>query len=354
VTTSTKGPGAKVTHSKGSDLPPGIDDARLLDIMRWMRLGRAFDHRAISLQRQGKSGTYGPMAGQEATLVGSAMALDPSRDWIAPQYREALALAIHGWSLGRNLLYLRGHPQGGRVPDGVNSLPLQISVASQILHGVGLAWGFRLQKKDSVVLIYFGDGATSEGAFHEGCTFAGNYRVPAVLLCQNNGWAISTPRSRQTAAETIAQKAGAYGFPGVQVDGNDPLAVYDAVRLAVARARAGDGPTLVESVTYRLGAHTTADDPSRYVPPEELEHWQARDPITLFAKSLKSRGLWDEARAEAMDREVGEEISGYSAEADAEPHPQEDGFFDNVYATLTPRQLAQRQAFKDQRGTGDG
>lgn len=349
MTTSTKIRGAKASARKTEDLPPDMTDKRLLEIMHWMRLGRAYDRRAISLQRQGKSGTYGPMIGQEAALVGSAMALDRSRDWIVPQYREALALAIHGWSLGRNLLYLRGHPQGGRVPEDVNALPIQISVASQILHGVGLAWGFRLQKKDSVVLIYFGDGATSEGSFHEGCNFAGTFRVPAVLFCQNNGWAISTPRTKQTAAETIAQKAEAYGFPGVQVDGNDPLAVYSAVSAAVARARAGDGPTLVEAVTYRLGAHTTADEPSRYVPPEELERWQGLDPIPRFEKVLAARGLWDSARADAMDREIEEQIAAYSAEADAEAHPAEDGFFDNVHAELTPRQLQQRQSFRDER-----
>jgi pyruvate dehydrogenase E1 component alpha subunit len=347
MTTSAKAPAARETGGKRSGLPSGIDDAQLVEIMRWMRLGRAFDHKAISLQRQGRSGTYGPMAGQEATLVGSAIALDHKRDWIAPQYREALALAIHGWSLGRNLLYLRGHPQGGRVPDGVNSIPLQISVASQILHGVGLAWGFKLQKKDSVVLVYFGDGATSEGAFHEGCNFAGTFHVPAVLLCQNNGWAISTPRARQTASETIAQKAAGYGFPGVQVDGNDPLAVYEAVDGAVARARSGEGPTLIEAVTYRLGAHTTADDASRYVPPEELELWKARDPIPRFAKLLEDRGLWDAARAAAMDREIDEAIAVYSAEADAVPRPPEDGFFDHVFAAPMPRQKAQRQAFHE-------
>jgi pyruvate dehydrogenase E1 component alpha subunit len=353
VTASTKASKARAT-GKGSDLPPGVDNGQLLDMMHWMRLGRAFDHRAISLQRQGKSGTYGPMAGQEAALVGSATALDRSRDWIVPQYREALALAIHGWSLGRNLLYLRGHPRGGHVPEGVNSLPIQISVASQILHGVGLAWGFRLQKKDSVVLIYFGDGATSEGSFHEGCNFAGTFAVPAVLFCQNNGWAISTPRNRQTAAESIAQKAEGYGFPGVQVDGNDPVAVYEVVRSAVERARAGQGPTLVEAITYRLGAHTTADDPTRYVPPDELKRWQARDPIPLFERELKARGLWDEQRAEAMDQQIEQEIAAFSAEADAEGHPPDDGFFDNVFATPTPRQADQRLAFRSERGTRNG
>jgi pyruvate dehydrogenase E1 component alpha subunit len=175
-----------------------------------------------------------------------------------------------------------------------------------------------------------------------------------VLFCQNNGWAISTPRAQQTAAETIAQKAGAYGFPGVQVDGNDPVAVYETVRDAVALARSGDGPTLVEALTYRLGAHTTADDASRYVPQDELRRRQEGDPIPRYAKWLEERGLWDNARAEAMDREIEEEIARYSAEADAEPRPPEDGFFDNVFAAPMPRQREQRRAFRESRGRNDG
>lgn len=345
MTTSTMVQVMREDAGEAVALPPGIDDQRLLEIMRWMKLGRALDSRYISLQRQGKSGTYGPMAGQEAALVGSALALDRARDWIVPQYREGLALAMHGYSPSRHMLYLRGHPKGSEVPEGVNMLPIQISVASQVLHGVGLAWGFRLQKKDSVVLIYFGDGATSEGAFHEGSNFAGVFHVPAVLFCQNNGWAISTPRARQTAAETIADKAVAYGFPGIQVDGNDPLAVYEVVSQAVARARQGEGPTLVEAVTYRLGPHTTADDPTRYIPPDELERQRARDPLRRFAAFLQRRGLWDEARSTSMDAEVQETVERYSAEADAEPDPPSDAFFDDVFATPTARQIAQREAF---------
>jgi pyruvate dehydrogenase E1 component alpha subunit len=327
------------------DLPAGIDDARLLEMMRWMRLGRAFDQRCISLQRQGRSSTYAPMAGQEAALVGSAFALDRTRDWMVPQYRESLALAIHGFDLAQYLLYLRGHPHGGEIPAGVNMLPIQISVASQILHGVGLAWGFRLQKRDSVVITYFGDGATSEAAFHEGCNFAGVFRAPAILFCQNNGWAISTPRAHQTAAESIAARAQGYGIEGVQVDGNDPLAVYEVVSEASARARAGAGPTLIEAVTYRLGAHTTADDPTRYVPPEELEQRRAQDPIPRFAAFLAQRGLWDQATAAGMDRGIAEEIDRYSALADAAPPPVPDAFFEHVTATPSARLLAQREQF---------
>ena len=349
MTTTTTNQARNGTKAEHRPLPKGMDDARLLEIMHWMKLGRAYDQRAISLQRQGRSGTYGPMAGEEAVMVGSAMALDHKKDWIVPQYREAIALAVHGMPLSRHLLYLRGHPKGGHVPEDVNALPVQISVASQILHGVGLAWGFKLQKKDSVVVVYFGDGATSEGAFHEGANFAGTFEVPAVLLCVNNGWAISTPRSRQTASETIAQKAEAYGFPGVQVDGNDPLAVFETVRNAVERARSGGGPTLLEAITYRLGAHTTADDPTRYRTTEELAQWQAKDPLTQFAEVLKSRGIWDEACEGAIDKEVEKQIAQSSAEADSEPPPPPDGFFDHVFVEATARQRGQRKAFNSWR-----
>jgi TPP-dependent pyruvate/acetoin dehydrogenase alpha subunit len=236
----------------------------------------------------------------------------------------------------------------------MNALPIQISVASQILHGVGLAWGLKLQKKDGVVLTYFGDGATSEGAFHEAANFAGAFHVPAVLLCVNNGWAISTPRSRQTAAKTIAQKAEAYGFPGVQIDGNDPLSVYEAVREAVERARRGDGPTLIEAVTYRLGAHTTADEPTRYRSAEELQEWQAKDPIPRFGELLKQRGLWDAKREAAMEEEIEQQIAEFSAEADAEPPPPADGFFEHVYASPIPKLQQQREAFNEWRAAGEG
>ncbi|MGH2603933.1 MAG: pyruvate dehydrogenase (acetyl-transferring) E1 component subunit alpha, partial [Dehalococcoidia bacterium] len=310
-----------------------------------MKIARVFDGRAIALQRQGRSLTYAGMHGQEAALVGSAMALDPARDWMAPQYRESIALAVHGFSLARFFLYLRGHPQGGAVPDGVKVLPVQISVGTQITHAVGLAWGLKLQGKDGTVLAYFGDGATSEGSFHEGANFAGVMGAPAVLFCQNNGWAISTPRARQTAAHAIADKAAGYGIPGIQVDGNDLFAVFSATREAVERARSGDGPTLIEAVTYRLGAHTTADDPTRYVPPEELERAKQRDPVIRLTAYLKREGLLDEAGEAHLDDEARAHVANAYAEAEAEPEPADDGFFDHIYASPPARLERQRTAY---------
>jgi pyruvate dehydrogenase E1 component alpha subunit len=351
--TTTASPMLQVLREDGTlaDAPPAeLTPERLREALRWMKVARVFDGRAIALQRQGKSLTYAGMHGQEAALVGSALALDAARDYIVPQYRESIALAIHGFGLDRFFLYLRGHPAGGMVPDGVKMLPVQISVGTQITHAVGLAWGLKLQEKDGVAVAYFGDGATSEGAFHEGANFAGVMGAPVVLFCQNNGWAISTPRARQTAARTIAEKAAGYGFPGIQVDGNDLFAVYSATREAVERARAGDGPTLIEAVTYRLGAHTTADDPTRYVPAAELERQKQRDPIVRLTAYLRREGLLDDAGEAALDEEARTHVADAYARAEAEPEPGDDGFFDHIYAAPPARLEQQRAAYNAWRG----
>ena len=353
--TMTQSPMLQLLREDGvpaGDLPEDLTAGQLIEALRWMKVARVFDGRAIALQRQGKSATYAGMAGQEAALVGSAFALDSTRDWMVPQYRETVALAIHGFSLARFFLYLRGHPAGGAVPAGVNVLPIQISVGTQITHAVGLAWGLKLQGKDGVVLAYFGDGATSEGSFHEGANFAGVMGAPVILFCQNNGWAISTPRARQTAAATIADKALGYGFPGIQVDGNDLFAVHSAVAEAAARARAGDGPTLIEAVTYRMGAHTTADDPSRYVPGEELERQRRRDPITRLAAHLTREGLLTPERDAAIEEEARQIVADAHAEAEAEAEPPDDGFFDHVYAEPSQQLTEQRTAFNALRRQG--
>lgn len=351
--TTTESPMLQLLREDGTPAgspPKDLSPDRLREALRWMKIARVFDGRAIALQRQGRSLTYAGMHGQEAALVGSAMALDPSRDWMVPQYRESIALAIHGFALDRFFLYLRGHPAGGAVPEGVRMLPVQISVGTQITHAVGIAWGLKLQETGGAVIGYFGDGATSEGAFHEGANFAGVMGAPVVLFCQNNGWAISTPRSRQTAARTIAERAGGYGFPGIQVDGNDLFAVFSATREAVERARTGDGPTLIEAVTYRLGAHTTADDPTRYVPAEELERHKQRDPITRLASYLKREGLLDDAGEAALDEEARTHVAEAYARAEAEQEPPDDGFFNHIYAAPPARLEAQQTAFNTLRG----
>lgn len=346
--TTTESPMLQLLREDGTAVaacPPGLTPERLREALRWMKIARVFDGRAIALQRQGKSLTYAGMHGQEAALVGSALALDPARDWLVPQYRESVAAAIHGFSLARFFLYLRGHPAGGEIPEGVKMLPVQISVGSQITHAAGLAWGLKLQRTGGAVIAYFGDGATSEGSFHEGVNFAGVMGAPAVFFCQNNGWAISTPRSRQTAARAIADKASGYGIPGIQIDGNDLFAVYSATQEAVERARVGDGPTLIEAITYRLGAHTTADDPTRYVPPDELERHRQRDPIARLTAYLTRAGVLDAAGEATLDEEARTHVADAYAQAEADPEPPDDGFFDHIYAAPPPRLVTQRAEY---------
>jgi len=329
----------------GATAPLGDDE--VLAALRLMKLSRAFDAKGASLQRQGRFGTFSQVGGQEASVVGSAWALDPARDWIVPQYRELPALLRHGYPLSHFIRYFQGNPAGGAIPDGVNILPIQISIAAQLPHAVGLAWGLKRQAKDAVVLVYFGDGASSEGDFHEACNLAGLVGAPVVFFLQNNGWAISTPRRKQSAGRTLAERAPAYGFPGEQVDGNDLFAVYVAASRAVSRARSGDGPTLIESVTRRLGPHNTADDPTRYVDPADAEHWRALDPIDRLERYLVQRSGDHRARIAAFDADVAGEIERALEAAAEGDSPSADQLFAHVYAE-PPVRLARQRAERTQ------
>jgi pyruvate dehydrogenase E1 component alpha subunit len=313
--------------------PLGDDDA--VAAYRCMLTGRRFDERCVSLQRQGRMVTLAPGVGQEAATVGAAMALDRTTDWFVPQYRELAGQLWHGYPLRLAFLWHMGHPIAFRTPEGLNMLPFQAAVAGQIPQAVGLAWGLKLQAKKAVVLVVFGEGATSEGDFHEAANFAGVVKAPVVLLCQNNRWAIATPVEAQTASATIAQKAIAYGIPGVQCDGNDVFAVYTAIKWAVDRARTGDGPTLVEALTYRLGLHTTADDPTRYLPEGEAQSWASRDPLIRLRLYLEQRGRGGEL--DAIDGEVTEELKRAWEEAQREPAPDAREYFEHVFADVPPR-----------------
>jgi len=323
---------------------PAIADTDLVEMLRWMKVGRALDAKSISLQRQGKTATYAPGSGQEAALVGSAWALDHEHDWVFWQYREAITNAIHGLPLLHMFLYLRSHPAGMEIPKGVNVFPIQIGIASQIPHGVGFAWGLKMQNKPGAVVTYFGDGSTSEGAFHEACNFAGVFEVPVVLFCQNNQYAISTPRRKQSAGETIAQRAIGYGFPGVQVDGNDVFAVYQATKEALDRARGGGGPTLIEAVTYRFGSHTTADDATRYRPAEEYEAALKRDPIDRLRIYLERRELWTKADEDKADADAAQLVQEQADLAEVRGFAGPEDLFDHVFAELTPQLREQRAA----------
>ena len=240
-------------------LRPPLSHEDINKLYEWMVLARVFDEKAFKLQREGRLGTYASILGQEAAQVGSAFALRPN-DWMFPSFREPGASFVRGLPMRMILQYWAGDERGSLIPEELNDFPITIPVGTQIPIAVGAAWAAKLKADQIVVLCYMGDGATSKGDFHEGLNFAGVFTVPVVFVCQNNQWAISVPLKRQTAAKTLAQKAIAYGLPGVQVDGNDIFAVYRATHEAVNRARDGRGPTLVECVTYRLGDHTTADD----------------------------------------------------------------------------------------------
>src|SRR2546426_4818836 len=274
-------------------LEPKLSDRDLRSLYRAMLLGRRLDERMVRLQRQGRIGTFAPIKGQEASQLGSVAAIRPS-DWMVPSFRETASMIWRGWPIEKLLLYFAGYLEGGQPAPDQRDLPITIPVSTQLPHAVGLAYAAQYREDDVVVMAYFGDGATSEGDFHEALNFAGVWHVPVVFLCQNNQWAISVPLKKQTNSKTIAQKAIAYGFPGIQVDGNDMLAVYAASREAVDRARAGEGPTLIECVTYRLGGHTTADDPTKYRSTEEVAEWERRDPLTRFRAYLEKKDLLED------------------------------------------------------------
>jgi pyruvate dehydrogenase E1 component alpha subunit len=289
------------------ELEPDISDALLTRLHRFMLLGRRFDERMLNLQRQGRIGTFAPIKGQEASQLGAVAVLRES-DWLVPAFRETAAQLWRGQPMESLLLYYGGYFQGNEVPEDVHNLPVAIPVGTQILHAVGLGYGIQYRERDDVAMTFFGDGATSEGDFHEALNFAAVFQTPVVFVCQNNQYAISIPRTHQTNAKTLAQKALAYGMPGIQVDGNDILAVYVAAQEAVERARAGDGPTLIENVTYRLSLHTTADDPTRYRDEEEVAAWKARDPISRFQTYLIDKGLLSEEEIETLEEALKEEI----------------------------------------------
>ncbi len=322
---------------------PSLSDDEMAAALELMLLTRTFDDRALRLQRQGRFGTFSQVRGQEAAVVGSAFALEPARDWVVPQYRELPALLRQGYPLEHFILYFTGNPAGGGVPDGVNCLPLNIALASQVPHAVGLGWGLRRQGKDAAVLAYFGDGASSEGDTHESLNLAGLLDAPVVFFLSNNGWAISTPRAAQSAAHTLASRAVGYGIPGVVVDGNDLLAVHQVTATAVQRARDGMGPTLIEAITYRTGAHNTADDPTRYVDDAEREDWMRRDPIDRVVAYLTARGRWDDDADAAAQQRIAATIDAAFAAAASRPAPGPELLFDHLYQSPPDRVARQRE-----------
>jgi 2-oxoisovalerate dehydrogenase E1 component alpha subunit len=306
------------------EAPVDLDETRRLYAA--MVEARAYDRKCTALQKQGRLATYAPFEGQEAAQVGAAAALRPD-DWVVATYRDAALMWMQGYTWEALVLGRTGDERGGSPPEGVNVMPPSITVGAHMLHAVGLAWGERVLGSNRVALTSFGDGATSEGDFHEAMNFAAVFSTATVFLCQNNQYAISLARATQTRAETIADKAVAYGMPGEQVDGNDLFAVLTATRAAVASARNGAGPTLIEAVTYRMGPHTTSDDPGRYRPAEEVEQWRELDPLERVRLYLESQELWDEEWQRELDAAASERIERAVDTAEGlDPLPATDPF----------------------------
>lgn len=337
------------------ELEPNIANDVHRKMLHASLLGRRFDERMLDLQRQGRIGTFPPIKGQEAAQIGSVALLRDS-DWLVPSFRETAAEIMRGRSLESVLLYYNGYNEGTIIDKNQRDMPMSVPVASQVLHAVGLGMAAQYRRRDEVVMTFFGDGATSEGDFHEAVNCAAVYQAPVIFICQNNQWAISVPLARQTLSATLAQKAVAYGIPGIQVDGNDILAVYAATAEAVERARAGGGPTFIECVTYRIMMHTTADDPKKYRSEQEVEAWKIKDPLLRYQKYLVQKTIVTEDEMAVLEEEVKKQIQ--TAIDRAEQQMNELGapldMFDHLYAEMPPslsRQKAELAGELEQRDT---
>ena len=322
---------------------PNIDDDTLIHMYRTMSLARVADIKALQYQRQGRMLTFAPVQGQEAAQIGPMAALK-KQDWISPAFREQAAMLYRGVTLKQAYLYWYGNEWGSHFDEDVNFLPVNVPIGSQINHAAGLAYASKVKKEDAVTVTYIGDGGTSHGEFHEGMNFASVYNAPMITIVQNNQYAISTPRNKQTKAETIAQKAIAYGIPGILVDGNDVLAMYAVVKEARERAVNGEGPTLIEAFTYRLGPHTTSDDPTIYRKDEEVEEWKLKDPLIRFRKYLANKKLWNQEKEDKLQEELLEFVGSTFKEVEQSGEVTLDDVFDYTYAELTD-ELKKQKAY---------
>src|SRR5881296_2947733 len=309
----------------------GLGEQDLLEIYRSMVQLRTYDERSVVYHSQGRIGTYAIFWGHEGMQVGSSYALE-REDWIFPSYRESAIGLLRGMPASTILSWWRGHPSGWWNPADYNVASICVPIATHVPHAAGLAWGKKLRGESVCAIVFFGDGATSEGAFHEGANFAAVTGSPLVLLCNNNHWAISTPLEAQTRAETLADKAVGYGMPGVRVDGADVLAVYEATRDAVARTRAGEGPTFIEALSYRAAPHATANDPRAYIDLERVEEEKARECLGRYEAYLRRAGVLSEELAESTRTEAADALRSGIAAAEAEPPADVGLLFEHAYA----------------------
>jgi len=326
------------------DLVPRLTDEELKELMRRMVFTRAWDERAVNLGRQGRLGFYAPVSGQEASMVGSEFALNRD-DFICPGYRDMPQIVWHGLPMHQAFLYSRGHQHGGRIPEDVHVLMPQIIIGAQLLHANGVAMAFKLRNERRVVITYTGDGGSSEGDFYEALNFAGVFRLPVIFFVQNNGYAITTPLSRQTAALSIAHKAVAAGIRGVQVDGMDVLAVYAATKEAAELARNGEGATLIEAVTYRYRPHSMADDPSKYRTKSEEEEWNRLDPLIRFGKFLEAKGLWSDEETARVREEAKKTVNEEIRKAEQAEKMTVPGLIDSMFERTPPHLEEQKAEF---------
>lgn len=325
---------------------PDLSNEQLQELMKRMVYTRILDQRSISLNRQGRLGFYAPTAGQEASQLASQFALE-KEDFILPGYRDVPQLIWHGLPLYQAFLFSRGHFQGNQIPEGVNVLSPQIIIGAQYVQAAGVALGIKKNGKKAVAITYTGDGGASQGDFYEGINFAGAFKAPAIFIVQNNRFAISTPVEKQSAAKTVAQKAVAAGIPGIQVDGMDPLAVYAAVQDARERAINGEGPTLIETLTYRYGPHTMAgDDPTRYRTTELDNEWEKKDPLVRFRKFLESKGLWNGEMENKVIETAKEDIKEAIKKADTAPKQKVTDLMSFMYEELPQNLKEQYEIYK--------
>lgn len=333
----------QILNEKGEadlSLMPKLSDDEIKRLFELMIISRRFDEMALNLHAEGRLGTYASILGQEASQIGSAFAIE-NTDWVFPSFREMGVYITMGYPMYKLFQYWTGDERGASTPEGLNIFPVCVPVGTQIPHAVGAAFAAKIKGHKIAAAAYFGDGGTSKGDFHEAFNIAGVYKLPVVFICQNNQWAISLPRERQTASKTIAQKAFAYGFEGIQVDGNDVFAVYKASLDALEKARKGGGPTFIECFTYRLADHTTADDAARYRSKEEVEKWKEKDPLLRLRLFMQKKGIWEQKYEDDVMKKAKEEVDkAVKMEENTEP-PKPEDVFKFTYNELTKRQIKQ-------------